>query len=131
MAANVGSVTVSLDRAHLTARLKNGEERAGRALAEQVIADSREFTPHDQGALEDSARPEKVGEDWCATWNTVYAAYQWFGCWPDGSHVVKNHDTSHNVNATTQWAEAARAKHGEKWGAVAQAEHVRGGESGV
>ena len=128
MAVNVGNVTVTLDRAHLASRFNRGNESAGKALAEQVIADSKSFTPHDVGTLESSAKPEKIEGDWCATWNTVYAAYQWYGCWPDGSHVIHNHDTHVNANATTQWAEAAKAKYGKNWGVVAQNEHVKGGK---
>lgn len=127
MSHQIGHVTVSLDRAHLAARLKRGKDTAGKALAEQIIGDSIPYTPNDgEGILQASARPEKIGDDWCATWNTVYAAYQWYGCWEDGSHVIKNHTTMPNVKATTQWVEAAKAEYGEKWGVVADREHKKG-----
>ena len=119
-------VTVSLDRAHLAARMRAGKEYCGPILAQQILDDCRPFTPHDQGTLEASARVEKVGDDYAATWNTVYAAYQYYGCWPDGSHVIRNHDTSVNAQATTQWAEAAHDKYGEDWAIVAQREFVKG-----
>ena len=131
MAHEVGSVTVSLNRAHLSARLKRGNDRAGKALAEQILGDCKAYTPRDKGALQASAAPDKVDGYWCATWNTPYAAYQWYGCWEDGSHVIQNHDLSHNKKATTQWAEAARAEYGAKWGIVAQKEHVQGGKDNV
>lgn len=123
-----GNVKVELDRAHLAARMRAGKDYAGPILAQQIIDDSRPFTPHDQGTLEDSGRPEKIGEDWAATWSTPYAAYQYYGCWPDGSHVIRNHDTSINAQATTQWAEAARQQHGSDWAEVAQREFVKGAE---
>ena len=123
MASNV---IVKLDRAHLAARMRAAKAHCGPILAQQILDDSRPFTPHDQGTLEDSGRVEQIGEDWAATWNTVYAAYQWYGCWPDGSHVVRHHDTSINAQATTQWAEAAKDRYGKDWAIVAQRAHARG-----
>lgn len=121
-----GRTTVKLDRAHLMARMKNGKQRAGAALAMQILDDCRPFTPHDQGTLEDSARIEQNGDDFAVTWNTVYAAYQYYGCWPDGSHVIRNHDTSINAQATTQWVEAAKRMYGDDWEIVARREHTAG-----
>lgn len=121
-----GRVTVKLDRAHLAARMRAGKDHAGPILAQQILDDCRPFTPHDQGTLEDSGRVEQIGDDYAATWNTVYAAYQYYGCWPDGSHVIRNHNTSINAQATTQWAEAARAKYGKDWATVMAREHARG-----
>ena len=120
-------VSVSLDRAHLTARLEKGKEAAGYALANQILADCRPFVPHAEGTLEASGRAEKVGEEYAVTWNTVYAAYQYYGCWPDGSHVVVNHNHDINIRATTMWVEAAKAEYGKDWEIVAQKEFVRGG----
>lgn len=125
MASNV---TVHVDRAHLAARMRAGKERCGPILAQQILDDCRPFTPHDQGTLEDSGRVEKIGDDYAATWNTVYAAYQYYGCWPDGSHVVQHHNTSVNAQATTQWAEHARDRYGDDWAKVAHLEFVKGSE---
>ena len=120
------NVRVEVDVAHLMARMKKGKDRCGPALAEQILGDSRPYTPHDQGTLEDSGRVEQIGDDYAATWSTVYAAYQWYGCWPDGSHVIQHHDTSINAQATTQWAEAAKQAHGKEWEIVARKEHALG-----
>lgn len=119
-------VRVTLDRAHLAARMRKGKEHCGPLLAEQILGDSRPFTPHAEGTLEDSARVEKIDEDYCVTYNTVYAAYQWYGCWPDGSHVIRHHNTDINSNATTQWIEAAKKQYGKDWNIVAQREFVKG-----
>ena len=124
----MSKITVKLDRAHLAARMRAGKAHAGPILAQQIIDDSRSFTPHDQGMLEASARPEQIGEDWAATWNTVYAPYQYYGCWPDGTHVIVNHDTSINAEASTHWAEHARDRYGKDWETVAQREFTRGSE---
>lgn len=121
-----GNVKVVLDRAHLAARMMRGKTHCGPILAQQIIDDSRPYTPHDQGALESSARVERIGEDYAATWSTVYAAYQWYGCWPDGSHVIRNHDTSINAQASTRWADHAKERYGREWAEVAQKEFVRG-----
>ena len=126
MATQVGGVTVTLDRAHLTARFARGKEAAEIALAEQILADCGPFTPHDQGTLQDSGRVETYQDGHAVTWNAVYAAYQYYGCWPDGSHVIRNHDRSVNAKATTQWAEAARAQYGEAWEKIAQKNFVEG-----
>lgn len=112
--------TVTVNRAHLTARLDRGKELAGAAVAEAILNDSRPYTPHDQGTLEDSGKVEKVDGEYAVTWNTVYAAYQWYGCWADGTHVIKNHDRSINMKATTQWAEAAKAEYGKSWQQIAE-----------
>lgn len=121
-----GNVTVTLDRAHLQARLKRGKEMCCAAVAEAVLADSRPYTPHDQGALESSGRVERQGEDYVVSWNTVYAAYQWYGCWPDGSHVITHHDRSVNAHATTKWADAAKARYGRDWEKIAQQKFKEG-----
>ena len=123
------SVTVRLDRAHLAARMKRGKEHCGPLLAEQVLGDSRPYTPHAEGTLEDSARVEQIGEDYAVTYNTVYAAYQWYGCWPDGSHVITRHNTDINANATTQWIEAAKKTYGRDWNIIAQREFVKGADN--
>ena len=119
-------VKVNLDRAPLAARMRKGKEHCGPFLAEQILGDSRPFTPHAEGTLEDSARVEKIDEDYAVTYNTVYAAYQWYGCWPDGSHVIRHHNTDINSDATTQWIEAAKKQYGKDWNIVAQREFVKG-----
>ena len=121
-----GQVAVQFDRAHLVARLEKAKEYMCAEVAEEILADSRPYTPHDQGALEGSGTVEQIGRDYAVTWNTVYAAYQWYGCWPDGSHVITNHDTSINAQATTQWAEAAKRRYSKDWQIVAQREFVAG-----
>lgn len=120
------TVKVQLDRAHLEARLKRGKEHCGRFLAEQIWGDSIPFTPHDQGTLQSTKTFEQKGNDWAIVYNEVYSAYQWYGCWPDGSHVIKNHDLSHNKQATTQWIEAAKQQFRQSWETVAQREFVKG-----
>ena len=131
MAINVGSVSVTLDRAHLKARMEAGTDKAGAALAEQVLSDCNQYSVPDDGenTLKDSGRVEKIDGDWAVTWNTVYAAYQFYGCWPDGSHVVHDHTQGYTENPSTQWTEAARASFKDEWDTVAQREHEKGAQT--
>ena len=120
-------VTVTMNRAHLQAKINRGKDVAGAALAEQILADcNNTFIPWSEGTLRDSGRVEKVGEDHAATWNTVYAAYQYYGCRPDGTHVIHNHNTDHHPEATTLWCEAARGRYGSDWDKIAQKKFVEG-----
>ena len=126
----MNAIKVTFDREHLAARLKNGKQRCGKMLAQQILDDCRPFIPHDQGTLEDSGRVEQVGGDFAAVWDAKYAAYQYYGCWPDGSHVVQNHDTSVNAQATTLWVEHAKQLYGDNdWQTVAQREFTAGAGS--
>lgn len=122
-------VTVNLDRAHLAARLDRGREACGPILARQILDDCNNYSVPDDGEhiLKSSGRSdERLGEDFAATWNTVYAAYQYYGCWPDGSHVVRNHTQGFSENPSTQWCEAAKERYGDDWQIVAQREFVKG-----
>lgn len=121
-------VTVQLDRAHLQARMKRGKQHAGPILAEQILDDCNQYAvPNDgEGTLRDSGRVEEIGEDHAATWNAVYAAYQFYGCWPDGSHQIQRHTMGYAANPSTQWTEVTRNRYDSEWQEVAQREYVRG-----
>lgn len=123
-------VSVKLDRAHLRARMASGRERAGQALAEQILADCNQYSVPDDGehTLKDSGRTEKIDGAWASTWNTVYAAYQYYGCWPDGSHVVQNYTPGYSQNPSILWCEAAKGRYGSDWEKVARMEYVKGAD---
>ena len=55
-----GRVKVTLDRAHLAARMQRGKDHCGPILAQQIIDDSKPYTPHDQGTLEDRDRERSL-----------------------------------------------------------------------
>lgn len=124
----MSEITVQLDRAHLTARLQRGKEQCGPALAEQIRSDCNQYSVPDDGEhiLKDSSRVEKMGDDYAATWNTVYAAYQFYGCWPDGSHQIHDHTQGYTQNPSTMWTETARQRYKQDWDTVAQNEFVKG-----
>ena len=128
----VGLITVSIDRAHLQARMNRAKEKAGYALAEQILEDSNKLAPYSGGSIQSagslraSGKTERLPDgDFAVSWEGVYIPYQWYGCWPDGSHVIRNHTTA---DTHTQWAEVARQRHGKRWGEIAQKEHVEGGK---
>ena len=118
------SVMVKLDEAGLAARFEQGRLKAESMVCEQIIADcNQQFTPKQEGTLRDSARPQEHDGHMAAVWDTVYAAYQYYGCWPDGSHVIRNHTTP---DTHTQWAEVAKQRHGKRWAEIARKAHAEG-----
>ena len=121
-------VTVNLDRAHLMARMKRGKDHAGPILCEQILQDCNQYSVPDDGehTLKDSGRVEQLDEDFAVTWNTVYAPYQFYGAWPDGTHQIRNHTQGPTQNPSIRWTDAAEAVYGKAWEVVAQREYVKG-----
>lgn len=109
---------VIFDVAEWQHKLKTASKTAQNAVADQIIADSRQYCPDDgEHTLRDSARIEHEGDATQVVYDTPYAAYQYYGCYPDGSHVIHNHTTA---GTTTQWIEHAKTANAEKWLRVAQ-----------
>lgn len=109
---------VIFDVAKVANKIKRCARTAENAVAYQIIADSRQYVPADnEGTLRDSARVEQNGEGTQVTYNTPYAAYQYYGCYPDGSHVITQHTTA---GTRTLWLEYAKSLYNEKWLRVAQ-----------
>lgn len=106
--------------------MKSGKDRAAAALAEQILADTLDYVPVDQGTLTGSGRAAVTDYGVELTWNTVYAAYQWYGCWPDGSHKIRNYSHDLHQKATGKWVDAAKRTYGKDWQKIAQREHVKG-----
>lgn len=132
MSINVGQVSVTINRAHLEARMDKATKKAGYALAAQVLADSNRLAPSSGGSVQSSGSLRGSGKvepqpdgSFAVTWEGVYIPYQWYGCWPDGTHVIQNHTTP---DTHTQWAEVAHQRHGKEWEKIAQKEHVEGGK---
>ena len=104
-------VTVKTDLSRIKSRIQAGVEAAEKAVAEQVLNDGNEFVKVDQGTLRDSGRVEPYDGVQAATWNTKYAARQYYTGTP--SKDV-------NPNASLQWAEKAKRKYKSDWETVAQ-----------
>ena len=116
----MGQVTIKIDRNALGRRIEEEKKAAAKKVAEQILGDCDQYVPRRSGELKDSAITrgpvEQPDGNYNLEWDTPYAAYQYYGCWPDGSHVIQNHDTTDGSSlATTQWVEAAKRVHGKDW----------------
>lgn len=111
------SSRVVFDTAQFMSKVHKASQKAENAVADQIIADCRAYVPKQENSLRDSARIEHENSGTQVTYNTPYAAYQYYGCWPDGSHVIRNHTTAGTV---TKWIEHAKANNRDKWLRVAQ-----------
>ena len=112
------SSRVVFDTAAFARKVHKASQLAENALADQIIADSRQYCPDDgEHMLRDSARIEHENGGTQVTYNTPYAAFQYYGCWPDGSHQIRRHTTA---GTTTKWIEHAKASNNDKWQRVAQ-----------
>lgn len=108
---------VEFDYGAFMGKLKKASRAAENAIADQIIADCRAYVPKQENTLRDSARVEHENNGTQVVYETPYAAYQYYGCWPDGSHVIKNHTTA---GTTTRWIEHAKASNADKWQRVGQ-----------
>lgn len=118
------SVRVEINKTRLQRRFAAGKKAGEAALAEQVLSDSTNFVPSDgENTLRDSGRPEVISGEQAVTWNTPYAAYQFYGAWPDGSHQITHHTTS---GTTIQWTETAKRRYLEEWRKVAENAYKKG-----
>lgn len=117
----MGKTTVTLDRAALAEKLKRSAKNIESKVAEQVLSDCMNIVPlasgGQSGNLRAKGRVEEYNDHMAVVWDTPYAAYQYYGCWPDGTHQIHNHTTA---GTDIQWCERARERHGEDWQKVAQ-----------
>lgn len=119
------TIKIQFDRNKFAARLESERKTAEKAVAEQILADCRDFTPKQEGTLRDTATANGIQEvdgHAACVWGgqeTPYAAYQYYGCWPDGSHQID--DSNRTTPGTyTLWTEKAKAIHGKEWEQVAK-----------
>ena len=114
----MGSFEVRTNKAQWRLAVHNGSVKAAKILAEQIHNDSLNYVPKEEGTLsEDSFRMEETADGVDLVWNTPYALYQWYGCYPDGSHVVSNHTTP---GTSTAWVDKAKQKCSDNWKKVAE-----------
>lgn len=107
---NKDGVRFELDEIRVAARLNGMTERAQYALDTQVIRDTRQFVPYDQGALESSV--DSASEPGAVRWQTPYAREQYYG--------YPNKSRAKNIRATKEWFEAAKAAYLRTWVKVAK-----------
>ena len=121
----MAEVTIKFDTGKFRARMEKERKIAEKEVAEQILQDCQNFTPKAEGTLRATSLINGIQEidgHAACVWGdseTVYAAYQYYGCWPDGSHQID--DTNRTTAGTyTQWAEKAKAVHGREWNKVAK-----------
>ena len=118
-------LVIKTNRAAWKAKTNAGADAASKALAEQIMSDSRDFIPDDgEHILRDIGRIEEVDfgrRD--LVWSNVYAAYQWYGMRVDGTHVVENYTT---LGTGKAWVDTAKTQRKDVWDKVAQNAFARG-----
>ena len=104
---------------NLAKKMIKASKKARKAVAEQILTDSNPFVPKQEGILRNTPANhiEEKDDATYVVWDTPYAAYQYYGCWPDGSHQIKNHTPA---GTTTKWVEKAKQKNKKKWNEVYQ-----------
>lgn len=112
------SITVKTNRSAWESAVQKAADKAAAALAEQMMTDSRDKIPKQEGTLRDIGRIEKTAEGARdLVWSNVYAGYQWYGMRADGTHVVRHYTTA---GTGKMWVEQARTENADKWRKVVQ-----------
>lgn len=97
------------DSGKVKARITDARDRGMAALGEQALKDANYFCKEDSGALIDSSRVEKIPEGVDLTWNTVYAARQYYTGQPSPDK---------NPNASMMWAHKAYESYRDDYRAI-------------
>ena len=111
-------ITIKTNHAAWKSTIEKAADFAAAALAEQMMQDSRDKIPKEEGTLRDIGRIEKPApgkRD--LVWSNVYAGYQWYGMRADGTHVVRNYTTP---GTGKMGVEEARVENADRWKEVAQ-----------
>lgn len=116
-------VNITTNRSAWKNALSKASLNAEKALGEQMLSDSLNYIPKQEGSLRDSGRLETDNEGAFLSWKGVYAAYQWYGMRADGTHVVHNYTTP---GTGKMWVDAAGQANKSKWQQVAQNAFDRG-----
>ncbi|MBR4693988.1 MAG: hypothetical protein IKP07_04180 [Bacilli bacterium] len=110
-------VTVDFDEVKCANSFKPGYNRARSWLKNEVAKDTNVFTPFRSGTLRDSVLPTVDDPNDYLVWSVIYASYQYYGSWADGSHVITQHS---QPGTDTYYFEKAKAVHKAKWVRVAR-----------
>lgn len=110
-------VKVDFDEAKVARSFSSGYDRARKWLKNEVAKDTNVIAPFQSGDLRDSVIPTIGKPDDYLVWSVIYAAYQYYGCWADGSHVIQRHS---QPGTDTFYFEKAKAIHKDKWVRVAK-----------
>lgn len=119
---------VTFNQASIRARIKAASAGALPAVAMQVLKDANLYCPEDQHDLVNSSLTNSEPEKGILRWATVYARMQYYGVAMEGRppKVATNRPLKYTKpGAQKMWAHYARAKHGNEWKKVYQAEFSR------
>lgn len=108
-------VQIKLDDKKLQDKYISATDYGVEKLAEQVHTDCAELVPLQEGGLRKSYELTKERDcERLLSWNTIYALYQYYGCWPDGSHRIN--DNNRYTNGTkSMWYDDAKAHCADNW----------------
>lgn len=111
------SVKVTLNRANVLRRIKNGTDLSRAATTESLKKYSDPFTPRDKGPLIETAQVDtKEGE---ITYIQPYAKRLWHG-------VDFNFSKDKNLLATFKWNDQAANVHAKELQKIAQSNFTKG-----
>lgn len=119
------STRVTFNQASVRARIKAAAEGALPAVAMQALKDANQYCPEDQHDLVNSSLTNSEPEKGILRWATAYARMQYYGVAMEGRppKVATNRPLKYTKpGAHKMWAHYARAKHGNEWKKVYQAE---------
>lgn len=97
-------------------KFKDKLSKAQRDLAYQIIADTQDYVPFNQGILSNSAHTENENQE--IVYNTPYARYLYMGKLmldSRGSAWAKKHTKKHVVNKDLTYSKEHHSKAGAKW----------------
>lgn len=100
------SVTVTLDKAAVRARVEAVSKRGTSIMANELLKDANHYCREDSGELERSAIRASRPEEGVLIWDTPYAKRTYY----TGSPVKDR-----NPNASLMWAEKAAKENKEKY----------------
>lgn len=110
-------VKVDFDENKVARSFNGGYQRSRSWLKNEVAKDTNVFTPLRSNKLRESVIPSIGNPNEYLVWSVVYASYQYYGCWADGTHVIERHS---QPGTDTFYFERAKAIHKEKWIRVAK-----------
>lgn len=116
---------ITFNQASVRARIKMANQEALAAVSMQALKDANQYCPEDQHDLVNSSLTNSEPEKGILRWATVYARMQYYGVVMEGRPPMVATDRPLKYTkpgAQKMWAHYARAKHGNEWKKVYQAE---------
>lgn len=126
--ANI-NVKIKFDVRAAVAEIRAASNEALTDLGDQVLKDTMQYVPRDQGTLQSSGltHSDKQAQDgtYILRWDTPYAQYLWHGEVMFGNPANRTYGpakiTFTQALARAEWAKYAAEVHGENWRKVYEA----------